>query len=64
MGGGRGEGDSLYTNKNCKNKLKIYIVNFLIKMKLFSQKSRQNPSQKYLVMKGLIFSEHVNHLEN
>ena len=44
----------MYTNKKYKNKLKISIVNFPIKTKLFFQKSRQNHS-KVFNYEGVIF---------
>ena len=46
-------GGSVYTNKNYKNKLKISIANYLFKMKLFSLKSIQNPSQKSFSYEGI-----------
>ena len=44
----------MYTIKKYKNKLKISIANFPIKMKLFFQKSRQNHSKVYNY-EGVIF---------
>ena len=46
-------GGSVYTNKNYKNKLKISIANYLFKMKLFSLKYIQNPSQKSFSYEGI-----------
>ena len=54
-------GKCVYTNKNYKNKSQISIANFPIKMKLFSQRSKQNPSQKSFSHEGVNTCEHVNY---
>ena len=59
LGGGMGK--CVYTNKNYKNKSKISIANFPIKMKLFSQRNKQNPSQKSFSHEGINTCEHVNY---
>ena len=46
-------GGSVYTNKNYIDKLKISIASFLFKMKLFSVRSIQNPSQKSFSYEGV-----------
>ena len=49
---GEGGGGSVYTNKNYKNKLKIYIADRILHTNMG------------LIWVGLIFSERANYLEN